>query len=67
VRSETLTDVSQRLLAEHGRLHGLFHMKLGRIRGLSDAKAVQLHSGHCLPILVVARPADKRRRGVAIV
>ena len=40
-----MTDVSQRLLAQHGGLRGLFRMdlaELSRIRGLGDAKAVRL-------------------------
>ena len=42
---ETVTDVSQRLLAQHGGLRGLFQMEvaeLARVRGLGDAKAVRL-------------------------
>ncbi|MCA9863688.1 MAG: DNA repair protein RadC [Thermomicrobiales bacterium] len=42
---ETVTDVSQRLLAEHGGLRGLFRLEvteLAAIRGLGDAKAVRL-------------------------
>ena len=42
---ETVTDVSQRLLAEHGGLRGLFRLEVGElaaIRGLGDAKAVRL-------------------------
>src|SRR5215212_12042415 len=42
---ETVTDVSQRLLAQHGGLRGLFRLEvaeLARIRGLGDAKAVRL-------------------------
>jgi DNA repair protein RadC len=42
---ETVTDVAQRLLAQHGGLRGLFRMDLGelsRVRGLGDAKAVRL-------------------------
>jgi DNA repair protein RadC len=42
---ETVTDVSQRLLAQHGGLRGLFRMdlaELARVRGLGDAKAVRL-------------------------
>lgn len=44
---ETVTDVSQRLLAEHGGLRGLFQMdvpELARIRGLGDAKTVRLEA-----------------------
>jgi DNA repair protein RadC len=42
---ETVTDLSQRLLAEHGGLRGLFRLEvseLAGIRGLGDAKAVRL-------------------------
>ena len=42
---ETVTDLSQRLLAEHGGLRGLFRLEvseLAAIRGLGDAKAVRL-------------------------
>ena len=42
---ETVTDVSQRLLAHHGGLRGLFRLdvaELARIRGLGDAKAVRV-------------------------
>src|SRR5215212_7690365 len=44
---ETVTDVSQRLLAQHGGLRGLFRLEvaeLARIRGLGDAKAVRLQA-----------------------
>ena len=42
---ETVTDLSQRLLAEYGGLRGLFRLEiseLAAIRGLGDAKAVRL-------------------------
>lgn len=42
---ETVTDLSQRLLAQHGGLRGLFRLEiseLAAIRGLGDAKAVRL-------------------------
>jgi len=42
---ETVTDVSQRLLAHHGGLRGLFRLdvaELARVRGLGDAKAVRV-------------------------
>ncbi|MFT4037288.1 MAG: DNA repair protein RadC [Thermomicrobiales bacterium] len=42
---ETVTDLSQRLLAEQGGLRGLFRMEvseLAGLRGLGDAKAVRL-------------------------
>jgi DNA repair protein RadC len=40
---ETITDLSQRLLASHGRLRELFRLdaaELAQVRGLSDAKAI---------------------------
>jgi DNA repair protein RadC len=45
MKGETVTDVAQRLLAQHGGLRGLFRLditELSRIRGLGDAKAVRL-------------------------
>jgi hypothetical protein len=45
IRRETVTDVSQRLLAHHGGLRGLFRLdvaELARVRGLGDAKAVRV-------------------------
>jgi DNA repair protein RadC len=42
---ETVTHVSQRLLAQHGGLRGLFRMdlaELARVRGVGDAKSVRL-------------------------
>ena len=42
---ETVTDLSQRLLAHHGGLRGLFRLdvvELARLRGLGDAKSVRL-------------------------
>jgi DNA repair protein RadC len=45
IKGETVTHVSQRLLAQHGGLRGLFRMdlaELARVRGLGDAKAVRL-------------------------
>src|SRR5215203_619370 len=45
IRGETVTDVSQRLLADHGGLRGLFRLdvaELARVRGLGDAKAVRV-------------------------
>ena len=45
IRGETVTDMSQRLLAEHGGLRGLFRMEiseLAAVRGLGDAKSVRL-------------------------
>ena len=45
IRGETVTDISQRLLAQYGGLRGLFRLdvaELARIRGLGDAKAVRV-------------------------
>ena len=45
LKGETVTDLSQRLLAQHGGLRGLFRLEiseLAEIRGLGDAKAVRL-------------------------
>jgi DNA repair protein RadC len=42
---ETVTDFSQRLLADHGGLRGLLRLdvaELARVRGLGDAKAVRV-------------------------
>jgi DNA repair protein RadC len=42
---ETVTDLSPRLLAQHGGLRGLFRLdvaELSRIRGLGDAQSVRL-------------------------
>jgi DNA repair protein RadC len=42
MNGETVTEVSQRLLAQHGGLRGLFHLniaELARIRGLGDKVA----------------------------
>ncbi len=71
---ETVTDVSQRLLAEHGGLRGLFQMdiaELSRIRGLGDAKSVRLKAalelGRRLAILSPdARPRVTSPDDVAI-
>ena len=44
-RGETVTDFSQRLLADHGGLRGLVppgNGELARVRGLGDAKAVRV-------------------------
>ena len=43
IRGETVADVSQRLLAHHGGLPGLFRLDVAehtRVRGIGDAKAV---------------------------
>jgi len=45
IRGETVTDVSQRLLAHHGGLRGLLRLEvaeLARVRGPGDAKAVRV-------------------------
>jgi DNA repair protein RadC len=45
IRGETVTDVSQRLLAHHGGLRGLLRLdvaELAHVRGLGDAKAVRV-------------------------
>lgn len=45
IKGETVTDLSQRLLAQHGGLRGLYRLEiseLAKIRGLGDAKAVHL-------------------------
>jgi DNA repair protein RadC len=45
LKGETVTDLSQRLLAEHGGLRGLYRLEvseLAKLRGLGDAKAVHL-------------------------
>jgi DNA repair protein RadC len=45
IRCETVTDVSQQLLAHHGELRRPFRLDvavLARIRGLGDAKAVRV-------------------------
>ena len=42
---ETVTDVSRRLLAHHGRLRGRYRLnvaELARLRGLACAKAVRM-------------------------
>jgi DNA repair protein RadC len=55
---ESVTAVSQRLLAHHGGLRGLFRLEvaeLARVRGLGDGKAVRvkaaLELGRCLAAL----------------
>src|SRR5215213_5496826 len=47
IRGETVTDVSQRLLAHHGGLRGLLRLdvaELAHVRGLGDAKAVRVNA-----------------------
>jgi hypothetical protein len=58
-RSDTVTDVAQRLLAHHGGLRGLFRLdvaELARVCGLGDAKTVQVKAapevGWCLAVLL---------------
>ncbi len=60
---ETVTDVSQRLLAQHGGLRGLFRLdiaELSRIRGLGDAKAVRLKAALELGRRLAALSPDER-------
>jgi len=60
---EGVTDVSQRLLAQHGGLRGLFQMdvaELARIRGLGDAKAVRLKAALELGRRLAALSPDER-------
>ena len=60
---ETVTDVSQRLLAQHGGLRGLFQMdvaELARVRGLGDAKAVRLKAALELGRRLAALSPDAR-------
>jgi DNA repair protein RadC len=60
---ETVTDVSQRLVAQHGGLRGLFQMdvaELSRIRGLGDAKAVRLKAALELGRRLAALSPDAR-------
>ena len=55
--------MSQRLLAEHGGLRGLFRMdvaELARIRGLGDAKAVRLKAALELGRRLAALSPDAR-------
>jgi hypothetical protein len=63
IRGETVTDVSQRLLAEHGGLRDLFRMdfaELARIRELGDAKAVRLKAALELGRRLVALSPEER-------
>ena len=63
IRGETVTDVSQRLLAHHGGLRGLFRLEvaeLARIRGLGDAKAVRVKAALELGRRLVALPPEDR-------
>jgi DNA repair protein RadC len=58
---ETVTDLSQRLLAQHGGLRGLFRMditELARLRGLGDAKSVRLIAALELERRLAALPPE---------
>jgi DNA repair protein RadC len=60
---EGVTDVAQRLLAQHGGLRGLFQMEvaeLARIRGLGDAKSVRLKAALELGRRLAALSPDER-------
>lgn len=60
---ETVTDLSQRLLAQYGGLRGLFQMdvaELAQIRGLGDAKGVRLKAALELGRRLAALSADER-------
>ena len=61
-----MTDVSQRLLAHHGGLRGLFRLnvaELARVRGLSRAKAVRLEAALGLGRRLAARSTRQPVRG----
>jgi DNA repair protein RadC len=63
IRGETVTDVSQRLLAHHGGLRGLFRLdvaELARVRGLGDAKAVRVKAALELGWRLAALSPDER-------
>jgi DNA repair protein RadC len=60
---EGVTDVAQRLLAQHGGLRGLFQMEvaeLASIRGLGDAKSVRLKAALELGRRLAALSPDNR-------
>ena len=60
---ETVTDVSQRVLAEHGGLRGLMQMEVGelaRVRGLGEAKAIRLKASLELGRRLAALNPDQR-------
>jgi DNA repair protein RadC len=60
---ETVTDLAQRLLAQHGGLRGLFRMdiaELAQLRGLGDAKAVRLKAALELGRRLAALSPDDR-------
>ena len=68
IRGETVTDVSQRLLARHGGLRGLFRMETGelaRLRGLGDAKAVRLKAALELGRRLAALSPEERTQIVS--
>jgi DNA repair protein RadC len=63
VRGETVTDVAQRLLAQHGGLRGLFRMdlaELARVKGVGDAKSVRLKAALELGRRLAALSPDER-------
>src|SRR5262245_57218198 len=63
IRGETVTDVAQRLLADHGGLRGLFRMdlaELARIKGVGDAKSVRLKAALELGRRLAALSPDER-------
>lgn len=60
---ETVTDLSQRILAEHGGLRGLMQMEVGelaRVRGLGEAKAIRLKASLELGRRLAALSPDQR-------
>ncbi len=60
---ETVTDLSQRLLAHHGGLRGLFRIDLievARIHGVGDAKSVRLKAALELGRRLAALSPDDR-------
>ena len=62
-KGETVTDVAQRLLAEHGGLRGLFRTELAelaRVRGVGDAKSVRLKAALELGRRLAALSPDVR-------
>src|SRR4051794_12095469 len=63
IKGETVTDVAQRLLAQHGGLRGLFRMdlaELARLRGVGDAKSVRLKAALELGRRLAALTPDER-------
>ena len=62
-RGETVTDFSQRLLADHGGLRGLLRLEVAelvRVKGLGDAKAVSLKAAFELGRRLAALPPEDR-------